>query len=62
MVTALPKYLKPYANEILQPIWQLLTQTADVYVKVIVNEESQPLTNNGEGIFYQNYFQVIVNY
>ncbi|CAD7093271.1 unnamed protein product [Hermetia illucens] len=37
LVTEMRKYIQPYMNQILTPIWQLLTQTADIYVKEIVN-------------------------
>ncbi|XP_055384402.1 importin-9 [Condylostylus longicornis] len=37
LVSEMPKYIHPFMNQILPPIWQLLTQTADLYVKVIVN-------------------------
>lgn len=34
----MPKYINPFINQILPPIWQLLTQIADVYVKAVVNQ------------------------
>lgn len=34
----MPKYIQPYMERILPIIWQLLTQIADIYVKVIVNQ------------------------
>lgn len=34
----MPKTIHQYMVQILQPIWQLLTHTADVYVKVTVNQ------------------------
>ncbi|XP_067615807.1 importin-9 [Eurosta solidaginis] len=38
LVTEMPKYIHPYMDRILPIIWQLLTQIADVYVKVTVNQ------------------------
>lgn len=44
------KFANQYLAAILPPIWQLLTQMADVYIKVIVNEtEESPFVDNGEG-------------
>lgn len=38
LVNNMPKTIHQYMGQILQPIWQLLTHTADVYVKVTVNQ------------------------
>uniref|UniRef100_A0A034VML9 Importin-9 n=1 Tax=Bactrocera dorsalis TaxID=27457 RepID=A0A034VML9_BACDO len=38
LVTEMPKYIQPYMERILPIIWQLLTQIADVFVKVTVNQ------------------------
>lgn len=38
MVNEMPEFIFQYNSQILPPIWQLLTQTADIYVKVVVNE------------------------
>uniref|UniRef100_A0A1A9WEJ2 Importin N-terminal domain-containing protein n=1 Tax=Glossina brevipalpis TaxID=37001 RepID=A0A1A9WEJ2_9MUSC len=38
LVTGMPKYIQSYMERILPVIWQLLTQIADTYVKVIVNQ------------------------
>ncbi|XP_036335819.1 importin-9 [Rhagoletis pomonella] len=38
LVTEMPKYIQPYMERVLPIIWQLLTQIADVYVKVTVNQ------------------------
>lgn len=37
MVTEMPKLFYQYNAQILPPVWQLLTQTAEIYVKVVVN-------------------------
>lgn len=34
----MPKYIQPYMDRILPVIWQLLTQVAETYVKVTVNQ------------------------
>ncbi|XP_062139391.1 importin-9-like [Drosophila sulfurigaster albostrigata] len=44
--TYLPKYINPFMERILPIVWQLLTQIADTYVKVSVNQtEPNPLAS-----------------
>lgn len=38
MVNEMSKFIFQYNAQILPPVWQLLTQTADIYVKVVVND------------------------
>lgn len=38
MVNEMSKFVYQYNSQILPPVWQLLTQTAEIYVKAIVNE------------------------
>lgn len=38
LVVEMPKYINPFMNQILPPIWSLITQVADVYVKTIINQ------------------------
>lgn len=38
LVNNMRKTIHQYMEQILQPIWQLLTHTADVYVKITVNQ------------------------
>uniref|UniRef100_A0A182RTC9 Importin N-terminal domain-containing protein n=1 Tax=Anopheles funestus TaxID=62324 RepID=A0A182RTC9_ANOFN len=38
MISDMSKFVQPYVGTILPTIWQLLTQLADFYVKVVVNE------------------------
>ncbi|XP_023299361.2 importin-9 [Lucilia cuprina] len=38
LVTETPKFIQPYMERILPIIWQLLTQIADTYVKVTINQ------------------------
>lgn len=50
MISDMPKFAGQYLSTILPPIWQLLTQMADVYIKIIVNEtEETPFICNNEG-------------
>uniref|UniRef100_A0A6B2EI92 Putative importin 9 n=1 Tax=Phlebotomus kandelakii TaxID=1109342 RepID=A0A6B2EI92_9DIPT len=41
MIRDMPKFIQPHINTILPPIWQLMTQTADMYVKISVNRSMQ---------------------
>ncbi|XP_050093062.1 importin-9 [Anopheles aquasalis] len=48
MISDMSKFVRPYIATILPTIWQLLTQLADFYVKVVVNElESGPFNGTG---------------
>lgn len=38
MVNEMSKFIYQYNDQILPPVWQLLTQTAEIYVKAVVNE------------------------
>lgn len=38
MVNDMSKFIYQYNAQILPPVWQLLTQTAEIYVKAVVNE------------------------
>lgn len=38
LVSEMPKFIQPLMSTLLPPIWSLLTQMADIYVKSIVNE------------------------
>uniref|UniRef100_A0A1B0ABT5 Importin N-terminal domain-containing protein n=1 Tax=Glossina pallidipes TaxID=7398 RepID=A0A1B0ABT5_GLOPL len=44
LVTGMSKYIQSYMERILPVIWQLLTQIADTYVKVIVNQTKEVLS------------------
>lgn len=37
MVNEMPRHIRPYTVQIMPSIWQLLTQTADIYVQIVVN-------------------------
>lgn len=46
MVNEMSKFIYQYNGQILPPVWQLLTQTAEIYVKAVVNETDS--AENGE--------------
>lgn len=49
------KYCNNFVPQLLPPIWLLLTQMADVYIKYVVNDSSEatPFNDDGEeGKFY----------
>lgn len=58
LVNEMPKFLQQFTTQILPPIWQLLTQTADIYVKVVVNQtEPNPFpADNDDGKFNFSIF------
>lgn len=50
LVDEMQRFVNQYTAQILPPIWQLLTQTADIYVKVAVNcTVANPFENAEEG-------------
>lgn len=53
MVNEMSEFIFQYNSQILPPIWQLLTQTADIYVKVVVNESD---TNEGNQMHLIGYY------
>lgn len=55
MISDLPKFANQYLASILPPIWQLLTQMADIYIKVIVNAtEENPFVSNSESLYHHH--------
>lgn len=52
MVNEMSKFIYQYNDRILPPIWQLLTQTADIYVKVVVNQSNENPFGNSTGEIY----------
>uniref|UniRef100_A0A182NZM5 Importin N-terminal domain-containing protein n=1 Tax=Anopheles epiroticus TaxID=199890 RepID=A0A182NZM5_9DIPT len=48
MISDMSKFVQPYVGTILPTIWQLLTQLADFYVKVVVNESEAAPFNGTE--------------
>lgn len=61
MISDMPKFANQYLSAILPPIWQLLTQMADIYIKVIVNEtEETPFASNAEGDENEDFISMIM--
>lgn len=48
MVNEMSKFIYQYNAQILPPIWQLLTQTAEIYVKVVVNDSGSNTFDNDD--------------
>lgn len=48
MLAEMPKFTTPYMAQILPSIWQLLTQTADIYIKYVVNSLEDPFGDEGD--------------
>lgn len=49
MLNFMPKYIQPHFGTILTPVWQLMAQTAEIYVKVVVNQTVEfPDTDDGK--------------
>ena len=53
MISEMPKFVQPLIPTILPPIWSLLTQMADIYIKSIVNEGDVDPFDGDEGEFTQ---------
>lgn len=51
MISEMPKFVQPLIPTILPPIWSLLTQMADIYIKSIVNEGDVDPFDGDEGEF-----------
>lgn len=49
MIAEMPKFIQPLISSILPPIWSLLTQMADIYIKSIVNEGDVDPFDGDEG-------------
>lgn len=62
LVTEMPRYINPFMERILPIIWQLLTQIAETYVKVSVNQtEPNPLASgDSEEDDEQTNFQTLI--
>lgn len=57
MVNEMSKFIHQYNDQILPPVWQLLTQTAEIYVKAVVNETD---SENGQEDDELNNFITLV--
>lgn len=61
MIAEMPKFIHPYLPSILNPIWTLLTQMADVYIKVIVNDaEESPFDTTDEEDQSEEFIKMIL--
>lgn len=61
MVADMPKFINSYLPQILPPIWQLLTQMADVYIKVVVNgSEESPFNDSLEENENEQFIKMIL--
>ncbi|XP_017062198.1 importin-9 [Drosophila ficusphila] len=62
LVNEMPKYIHPFMDRILPIVWQLLTQIAETYVKVSVNQtETNPLASGDiEEEDEQTNFQTLI--
>lgn len=61
MVSDMSKFTNQYLAAILPHIWQLLTQMADIYIKVIVNiTEESPFVSNSEGDESEDFTALIL--
>lgn len=57
MLNFMPKYIQPHFATILTPVWQLMAQTAEIYVKVVVNQTVEsPFPDNDDGRWSIEYF------
>jgi hypothetical protein len=51
LVKRVPKQMAPWLPQILPPVWQTLTQSADIYLKTVVNgteEVDEVVDSDGE--------------
>ncbi|XP_065721362.2 importin-9 [Drosophila suzukii] len=62
LVNEMPKYINPFMDRVLPIVWQLLTQIAETYVKVSVNQtETNPLASgDSEEDDEQTNFQTLI--
>lgn len=58
MVNEMSKFMIQYNDQILPPVWSLLTQTAEIYVKAIVNETDA--AGNGQEDDEMNNFVTLI--
>lgn len=50
MLNFMPKYIQPHFALVLTPVWQLMAQTAEIYVKVVVNQTVEsPFQDKDDG-------------
>ncbi|PNF35800.1 Importin-9 [Cryptotermes secundus] len=57
LVKRVPKQMAPWLPQILPPVWQTLTQSAEIYLKTIVNgteEVDEVIDSDGEVLGFEN--------
>ncbi|XP_071133365.1 importin-9-like [Mytilus edulis] len=57
LVKSHPKFMAPYLNDILPPIWLIFTQSAEFYVRTVVNnmeDANDPVDSDGEALGFEN--------
>ncbi|GAB0089716.1 importin-9 [Sergentomyia squamirostris] len=61
MIRDMPKFIQPHINTVLPQIWQLMTQTADLYVKISVNcSIESPFQDNDDDDESTNFSAMIL--
>lgn len=61
MISEMPKFIQPLMPTILPPIWSLLTQMADIYIKSIVNEGDVDPFDGDDGGFCYYFLSININ-
>ncbi|XP_013378770.1 importin-9 isoform X2 [Lingula anatina] len=57
LVKAFPKNMSPWLHQILPPVWNTLTHSADIYVRTVVNDTEDavnPVDSDGEVLGFEN--------
>ena len=60
-----PKLIKQEIRTILPPIWQVLTSSADVYVRTVVNNDDvleNAVDSEGEALTFENLLQAVFDF
>ncbi|XP_059621898.1 importin-9 [Phlebotomus argentipes] len=61
MIRDMPRFIQPHISTILPPIWQLMTQMADMYVKISVNRSVEsPFADNDDDDESSNFSSMIL--
>ena len=62
MISEMPKFIQPLMPTLLPPIWSLLTQMADIYIKSIVNESDVDPFDGDEGkLNFEGIVEIFLN-
>lgn len=60
MINDMTKFVHQYHDQIFPSVWQLLTQMADIYVKVVVNEIDSPFESTDDDDELGNFSALII--